>query len=78
MKIRLKPFSRKRKERGMMTLVFMVLLTILVIVVTVNVRTLVRLRAEEKLIEQGQVERLTASQTNAVAAARSLGRVESN
>ena len=43
----------------------------MMVLVATNVRTIVHLRAEEKLIEQKQVERLNASQTNAVVAAES-------
>jgi hypothetical protein len=58
----------KRREGGMVTVLFIGLLAIMMVLVATNVRTLVHLRAEENLIEKKQIEQLNLSQTNAAAA----------
>jgi hypothetical protein len=57
----------RRSERGMVTVVFIALLAIMLILVTVESRSLIRLRREVKLLQKQQVKRLNLSQTNAVA-----------
>ena len=83
MKIPHKPFSRRygalavgRDERGMATIIFVALLAIMMILIMASATPLVQLRIEEKLIEQKQIERLNASQTNAVAATVSPAKPE--
>jgi integral membrane sensor domain MASE1 len=66
MKIQRKHFVRGN-ERGMATVVFIALLAIMVILITANGKALFRLHREIKLVEQQQVKRLNASQTNSVA-----------
>ena len=58
--------ARKRNESGSATVVFIALLLIMVILVTVNGKALFRLHREVKFMEQQQIKRLTASQTNVV------------
>ncbi len=53
-------------EGGSATIVFITLLAIMVILVTVNGKALFRLHREVRFMEQQQVKRLNASQTNAV------------
>jgi hypothetical protein len=60
----------RARERGMATFIFIVLLAIMVILITSNVRTIMHLRAEERLIEQKQIQRLNPAQTNIVAVAQ--------
>jgi len=60
------PGASKRSEDGSATVLFIALLAIMLLLVTANVRTLVQLRLEEKLVEQKQVQRLNPAQTNAV------------
>ncbi|HXF09645.1 MAG TPA: hypothetical protein VN625_02595 [Desulfuromonadaceae bacterium] len=59
---------RRTEEQGSVTILFIALLTIMLMLVTANVRTLVQLRTEEKLVEQKQVQRLNATQAAAVPA----------
>jgi len=67
MKIHFHHFKSRRRQDGVVaTLVFMALLGIMMILIAANVRMLVHLQSTEKLIEQKQVQRLNASQTNAV------------
>jgi hypothetical protein len=66
MKIQRKHFIRG-SEHGMATVIFIALLAIMVILVTVNGKALFRLHREIKLLEQQQIKRLDASQTNSVA-----------
>ncbi len=56
--------ARRRSERGMATLIFIALLAIMVVLVTVEVRSLFRLHIEVKLVEQHQLKRLNTPQTN--------------
>jgi hypothetical protein len=62
-----RPATMKRSERGSATVVFIALLSIMVILATVNGKALFRLHREVKFLEQQQIKRLEASQTNAVA-----------
>lgn len=55
----------KRSEAGSATVVFIALLSIMVILVAINGKALFRLHREVHFIEQQQVKRLNASQTNA-------------
>jgi hypothetical protein len=57
----------KRGEGGFITITFVVLLAIMMILVTAETRSVIHLRQETKLLEQQQVKRLNAPQTNAVA-----------
>ena len=56
----------RRSKRGMVTVVFIALLAIMLILVTVESRSLIRLRREVKLLQKQQVKRLNLSQTNSV------------
>jgi Tfp pilus assembly protein FimT len=60
-----KTFSR---HDGMATILFIALLAIMLVLVAANLHALTRLHREVKLLEQQQIKRLDASQTNAVAA----------
>ena len=55
----------RRSEGGSITFIFIVLLSIMVILVAVNGKTLFRLHREVKFMEQQQIKRLNAPQTNA-------------
>ncbi len=67
MKVQFNHFSGRRRKDGVVaTMIFMALLGIMMILVAANVRTLVHLHATEKLIEQKQIQRMNAAQTNAV------------
>jgi hypothetical protein len=57
----------KRSEGGSATVVLIALLAIMVILVAANSKSLFILHREVKLLEQQQVKRLDASQTNSVA-----------
>ena len=70
MKIQPKTFCRN--ENGMATVIFIALLAIMMMLVTANVRTLLRLHTMEKFVEQKQIQRLDASQTNTVTIAKQL------
>ena len=56
----------QRGEGGSITVIFIVLLTIMMILVTAEVRALSNLHREVKFLEHQQIKRLNASQTNAV------------
>lgn len=60
--------SKHRNRSGFATMFFIILLGIMMILVSSNVRNIERVRRTEKLIEQKQIERLNA-QTNAIVAA---------
>ena len=53
-------------ESGMATVIFIALLAIMLILVTVNGKALFRLHREIKRLDQQQIKRLDASQTNSV------------
>ncbi len=61
--------ARKRGEGGSITVIFVVLLSIMLILVTAEVRALHHLHREVKFLEQQQIKRLAAPTTNAVATA---------
>jgi hypothetical protein len=63
MKIQRKHFVR-RSERGMATVIFIALLAIMLILVAAEGRALFHLHREVKFLEQQQIKRLNASQTN--------------
>lgn len=54
------------REGGMVTVLFIALLAIMMVFVLVESQALIRLRREVKLLEQQQLKRLNASQTNTV------------
>jgi hypothetical protein len=64
------PNPARAAERGMATVVFIALLAIMLILVTAESRALFHLHREVKFLEQQQIKRLDASQTN------SIGRAE--
>ena len=61
------PRGTKRSEDGMATIIFIGLLAIMMILVTAESKALFNLNREVKFLEQQQVKRLDASQTNSVA-----------
>ncbi|HZF00539.1 MAG TPA: hypothetical protein VE344_01445 [Methylomirabilota bacterium] len=66
MKIQRKIFFRGNRQ-GMATVVFIALLAIMMILVTAESRALFHLHREVKFLEQQQIKRLDASQTNTIA-----------
>jgi hypothetical protein len=66
MKIQTSSTNRQR-ESGMATIVFIALLTIMLILVTAEMRSLAQLHAEQKLLERQQIKRLNQVATNTVA-----------
>ena len=65
MKTRNLPANR-RHEGGMATIIFIVLVTIMVILMTANIRALIHLHRETQLLERQQIKRLAAPTTNSV------------
>jgi len=63
------PRRRKQSEGGMATVLFIALLAIMMVFITVETSSIIRLHREVKLLEQQQVKRLGDSQTNAVSTA---------
>jgi hypothetical protein len=64
-------FVKSRKQDGFVaTMEFIALLTIMVLLATANARALYHLHREVRYMEQQQIKRLNASETNAVAAVR--------
>lgn len=61
------PSPARAREGGSITLVFIILLTIMMILVTAESRALYHLHREVKFLEQQQVKRLNGSPTNTVA-----------
>ncbi len=57
----------QRSEGGSITIIFVILLTIMLILVTAESRALFNLHREVKFLEQQQIKRLNNSPTNAVA-----------
>lgn len=51
------PTAPRRSEGGFITITFVVLLTIMMILVTAETRSVIHLRQETKLLEQRQVKR---------------------
>ncbi len=66
MKIPPPHFKKRRLERGSATLIYIALMTIMLILVTAEGRTLLNLRREVKLLERRQIQRLNRSQTNSM------------
>ena len=66
MKTQSSSFGR-RNEGGMATIVFIVLVTIMVILVTSNIRCLIQLHRETQLLEKQQIKRLAGAATNTAA-----------
>jgi len=64
MKIFQSHFTERRRQNGSAVLVFITLLAIMMILATAGSKALFHLHEEIKLLEQRQVERLNASQTN--------------
>jgi hypothetical protein len=58
--------SARRIEGGMATIVFIVLVTIMVILMTANIRALIQLHRETQLLEKQQIKRLAGPATNTV------------
>jgi hypothetical protein len=58
-------------ENGMVTVIFIALLAIMMILVMVEASSVIRLHREVKLLEQQQIKRLNAPQTNVVSTATS-------
>jgi len=67
----------RQSEGGSAVFLFIALLAIMMILVTANIRSLFHLRREVKLLEQQQIRRLNASQTNAPTTAQPSVKVES-
>ena len=59
------PGLAKRSEDGMATFIFIVLLSIMLALVMAESTALFHLHREVKFLEQQQIKRLNASQTNA-------------
>jgi hypothetical protein len=60
--------SARENEHGMVTFIFIALLAIMLLLVMANGKSLFQLHREIKLLEQQQIKRLNASQTNSVVA----------
>jgi hypothetical protein len=56
--------SRRKRESGLITLVFVVLLTIMMILVTAESASLIHLHSDLKLLEKQQIKRLDNAGTN--------------
>ena len=61
------PGAPRRSEDGMATMLLIGLLAIMMIIVTAESSALFHLHREVKFLEQQQIKRLDASQTNATA-----------
>jgi hypothetical protein len=61
------PGASGRSEDGMATFIFIVLLSIMLVLVMAESGALFHLHREVKFLEQQQIKRLDASQTNSVA-----------
>jgi hypothetical protein len=61
------PRAPRRSEDGMATMLLIGLLAIMMIIVTAESSALFHLHREVKFLEQQQIKRLDASQTNATA-----------
>ncbi len=66
MNIILSHLAERRRRSGSAVLFFIILLAIMVILITANGKALFYLHQETKLLEQRQVTRLNASQTNTI------------
>ena len=56
----------RESERGMATLIFIVLLSIMLVLVMAESSALFHLHREMQMLERQQIKRLDASQTNSV------------
>jgi hypothetical protein len=70
-------FSKESRQNGSAVLIFITLLAIMVILATANSKAISHLHQGIKLLEQRQIERLNASQTNATSVAEPLAKPES-
>jgi hypothetical protein len=61
--------SQHHHQSGSAVVIFITLLAIMLMLITANSSTLLHLHRELKLLDQRQVERLNASQTNATTTA---------
>jgi len=61
--------SRHHRQSGSAVLIFITLLAIMLMLITANSSALLHLHRELKLLDQRQVERLNASQTNTITTA---------
>ena len=68
--------SRRHRQSGSAVLVFITLLAIMVILTAANSNTLLHLHRELKLLDQRQIKRLNASQTNATLIVESPARTD--
>lgn len=69
--MKLQPFitaqpATRRSERGLATMVFIILLAIMMILVMAEARALFNLHREVKLLEKQQIKRLNPPTTNTV------------
>lgn len=71
MKLLPKKHSRQR-ERGMATMMFISLLTIMVLLATANAMALIRLHREVKFVEQQQIKRLNGPSNHSTLAAPAI------
>jgi hypothetical protein len=62
-------FRHRSDQRGSAVLIFLILLSVMLVLVAANGRTLNSLKREIRLIEQSQVRRLERSQTGAASPA---------
>jgi len=65
--------SRPHRQSGSAVLLFITLLAIMLMLITANSSALLHLHRELKLLDQRQIKRLNASQTNITATAISPG-----
>jgi len=77
MKTSFADFSKHHQRNGSTVLVLITLLAIMVILATANSKALFYLHREIKRLETRQIERLNASQTNAISVAASPAKSES-
>ena len=56
--------SSRKRESGLITLMFVVLLTIMMILITAESASLVHLHSDLKLLEKQQIKRLNNAGTN--------------
>jgi hypothetical protein len=69
--------NSSRRQNGSTVVVLLILLTIMVLLSAANTSVLIHLHREIKLLDHRQLERLNASQTNAVATAATSAQPES-
>ena len=65
--IRKSQFVIRHSERGMATFIFIALLAIMLVLVMAESTALFHLHREVRFLEQQQIKRLDASQTNSIA-----------